>query len=70
MENGLERIVAGMALLCYGETHGQHAKLTATLYNSLTAGQRDFTTWFTKYGADSSQLFFFRHAPAWIHRPG
>ena len=36
-ENGLESIVAGMALLCYGGTHGWHAKLTATLFHSLTA---------------------------------
>ena len=43
-ENGLESIVAGMALLCYGGTHGQRAKLTATLYNSLTARQRCYTT--------------------------
>ena len=54
-ENGLESIVAGMALLCYVGTHGQHAKLTATLYNSLTAGQRCFTIWYTKHGADRSQ---------------
>ena len=54
-ENGLESIVAGVALLCYGGTHGQRAKLTATLYNSLTARQRRFTTWYTKYGADGSQ---------------
>ena len=54
-ENGLESIVAGMALPCYGGTHGQRAKLTATLYNSLTAGHRHFTTWYTKYGADGSQ---------------
>ena len=37
-ENGLESIVTDMGLLCYGGTHGQRAKLTATLYNSLTAG--------------------------------
>ena len=54
-ENGLESIVADMALLCYGGTHGQCAKLTATLYNSLTARQRCDTTWYTKYGADGSQ---------------
>ena len=36
-ENGLDSIVAGMALLCYGGTYGQRAKLIATLYNSLTA---------------------------------
>ena len=54
-ENGLESIVAGTALLCYCGTHGQRAKLTATLYNSLTAGQRHFTTWYTKHSVDSSQ---------------
>ena len=54
-ENGLESIVAGMALLCCGGTHGQRAKLTATLYNSLTARQKRFTTWYTKYSADGSQ---------------
>ena len=53
-ENGLESIVAGMALLCYGGTHGQRAKLTATLYNSLSARQRHFTTWYTKYDTDDS----------------
>lgn len=37
-QNGLESIVAGMALLCYGGTHGQCVKLTATLYHSLSAG--------------------------------
>ena len=54
-ENGLESIVAGMALLCYGGTYGHRAKLTATLYNSLTARQRRYTTWYTKYGADGRQ---------------
>ena len=53
-ENGLESIVAGMALLCYRGTYGQYAKLTATLYNGLTARQRHFTTWYTKYGVDGS----------------
>ena len=50
--------------------HGQRAKLTATLYDSLTAGHRHFTTWYTKYSADGSQYFYFRYAPAWIHCPG
>ena len=54
-ENGLESIVAGMALLCYGGTHGQRAKLTANLYNSLIARQRCYTTWYTKYGAGGRQ---------------
>ena len=53
-ENGLESIVAGMALLCHGGTHRQHAKLTATLYNSLTATQRHYTTWYTNYDTDGS----------------
>ena len=69
-ENGLESIVAGMAPLCYGGSHGQCVKLTATLYHSLTAGQRKFTTWYTKYCADCSQQFYFGHALAWIHCPG
>ena len=43
-ENGLESIVPGMVLLYYGGTHGQRAMLTATLYNSLTARQRRYTT--------------------------
>ena len=54
-ENGLESIVAGMALLCYGGTHGQRAKLIATLYNNLTARQRHYTTWYTKHDTDGSQ---------------
>ena len=53
-ENGLDSIVAGMALLCYGGTHGQCAKLTATLYSSLIARQRGYTTWYTNYSADGS----------------
>ena len=53
-ENGLESIVASMALMCYGGTHGQRAKLAATLYNSLTARQKRITTWYTKYGEDGS----------------
>ena len=69
-ENGLESIVAGMVPLCYGGTHEKRVKLTATLYRSLTAGQRHFTTWYIKNGADGSQQFFFGHAPAWIHYLG
>ena len=59
-----------MAPLYYGGTHGKRVKLNATLYYSLTAGQRHFTKWYTKYGTDGSQQFFFRHAPAWIYCPG
>ena len=60
--------MAGMAPLYYGGTHGQCAKLT--LYHSLTAWQRYYTAWFTYYGADDCQYFFFRHEPAWIHCSG
>ena len=69
-EKDLKSIVAGIVLLYYGSTHRKQAKLTATLYHSLSAWQWLYTTWFAKHNVKDSQQLFFMHTPAWIHFPG